>query len=70
MHGMRTVLTAERLWDGTRLLDLPVIEIEDGRIASIHSRAEGELPPVTSVLDFPGATLAPAFFNVHIHGAI
>ena len=23
MHGMRTVLTAERLWDGSRLLDSP-----------------------------------------------
>jgi N-acetylglucosamine-6-phosphate deacetylase len=70
---MRTVLTAERLWDGTRLLDSPVVEIEDGRIGSISSRSEGELPSLpleASVLDFPGATLAPAFFDVHIHGAM
>jgi N-acetylglucosamine-6-phosphate deacetylase len=67
---MRTVLTAERLWDGTRLLDSPCIEIEDGRIASISSRAEGELPLEAKVLDFPGATLAPAFFDIHIHGAM
>ena len=70
MHDMRTVLTAERLWDGTRLIDLPVVEIEDGRIASIHSRAEGELPFKASVVDFPGATLASAFFDIHIHGAM
>jgi len=70
MHGMRTVLTAERLWDGIRLVDLPVVEIEDGRIASISSRAEGELPLTTSLFDFPNATLAPAFFDVHIHGAM
>jgi N-acetylglucosamine-6-phosphate deacetylase len=67
---MRTVLTAERLWDGTRLLDLPMVEIEDGLIASISSRVTGELHGENRVLDFPGATLAPAFFDVHIHGAM
>ena len=66
---MRTVLTAERLWDGTRLLDLPVVEIEDGQIASISTRTAKELPGEAQVIDFPGATLAPAFFDVHIHGA-
>jgi N-acetylglucosamine-6-phosphate deacetylase len=65
---MQTVLTAERLWDGTRLLDSPVVLIEDGRIASISTRAEGKLPSKVRRLDFPEATLAPAFFDVHIHG--
>jgi N-acetylglucosamine-6-phosphate deacetylase len=67
---MRTVLTAERFWDGSRFLDRPVVEIEDGRIASIFSRTEGDLPFEARVLDFPGATLAPAFFDIHIHGAM
>jgi N-acetylglucosamine-6-phosphate deacetylase len=67
---MRTVLTAERLWDQTRLIDSPVVEIEDGRITSISSRLASGLPLKASVLDFPGATLAPAFFDVHIHGAM
>jgi N-acetylglucosamine-6-phosphate deacetylase len=68
---MRTVLTAERLYDGTGLLDHPVVVIEDGRIASIYPRSEGEesASAKTHVLDYPGATLAPAFFDVHIHGA-
>ena len=69
---MRTLLTAEKLVTGTSLLDHPVIAIEDGCIASIHSRTAGdELPaaPGIEVFDFPGATLAPAFFDVHIHGA-
>jgi len=66
---MRTVLTAERLWDGARLLDLPVVVVEDGLIASIRTRAAGDLPSEARVLDFPGATLAPAFFDVHLHGA-
>ena len=63
------VITAERLWDGTRLLDQPALMIEDGRLASIASRESAELPAGARVLDFPGATLAPAFFDVHIHGA-
>ena len=66
---MRTVLTAERLWDGMRLLDLPVVVAEDGRIASIFTRAERDLPGEARILDFPGAMLSPAFFDVHIHGA-
>jgi N-acetylglucosamine-6-phosphate deacetylase len=66
---MRIVLTAERLWDGARLLDLPVVVVEDGRIASIFTRAERDLPGEARLLDFPDATLSPAFFDVHIHGA-
>jgi len=68
---MRTVLTAEKLWNGTSLVDHPVVEIEDGRIASVYSRAMRELTTGArgEVLDFPGATLAPAFLDVHTHGA-
>jgi N-acetylglucosamine-6-phosphate deacetylase len=66
---MQTVLTAERLWDGAELLDSPVVGIEDGRIASISTRAANEIPNGTHRLDFSGAMLAPAFFDIHIHGA-
>jgi len=67
---MRKVLTADKLWDGTALLDRPVIAIEDGRIESIHSLGAGETPAThDEVTDFPGATLAPSFFDVHTHGA-
>jgi N-acetylglucosamine-6-phosphate deacetylase len=66
---MRTVLTAERLWDGARLLDHPMVEIEDGRIASVSSRAGKDAPSGARILDFPEATLAPTFFDAHIHGA-
>ena len=66
---MRTVFTAEKLWDGTRLLDHPMVIVEDGRIASIVTRVGNEAPSGTEVRDFPGATLSPAFFDVHIHGA-
>jgi N-acetylglucosamine-6-phosphate deacetylase len=66
---MRTVLTAKRLWDGTGLIDDPVVVIEDGRIDSIGARASSELSRAAQVLEFPGATLAPAFLDVHTHGA-
>jgi N-acetylglucosamine-6-phosphate deacetylase len=65
---MRTVLTAAKLWDGSGLVDLPVVVVEDGRISSVGSRTAGELPSPARVLDFPGATLSPSFFDVHIHG--
>lgn len=66
---MRTVLTAGKLWNGTSLLDRPMVVIEDGQIASIASRAAAEIPTNAHILDYPGATLAPAFFDIHIHGA-
>lgn len=69
MLSMRTVITAERLFDGTRFLSEPVVEIEDGRVVSVATRSERVLPGGARVLDFAGATLAPAFLDVHIHGA-
>ncbi|MGA8731970.1 MAG: N-acetylglucosamine-6-phosphate deacetylase [Terracidiphilus sp.] len=66
---MSTVITAKRLWDGGSLIDDPLVTIEDGRINSISTRTSSELPNDAHVLDFPSATLAPAFFDVHIHGA-
>lgn len=66
---MQTVVTAERLWDGTSLHQNPLILIEDGRIHSITSRDSSELPARARVLDYPGATIGPSFFDVHFHGA-
>ena len=66
---MQTVVTAERLWDGASLHQHPLILIEDSKIDSIASRETTQLPAGARVLDFPGATLGPAFFDVHIHGA-
>jgi N-acetylglucosamine-6-phosphate deacetylase len=69
VSDMRTVLTAERLWDGACLTRHPIIVIEDGRISSITARDSSEPPAIRHALDFRGATLAPAFFDVHFHGA-
>ena len=69
MGPMRTVVTAKKLWDKTRLIDYPVVIIEDGVIAGLADQASTQIPEDAQFLDFPDATLAPAFFDVHFHGA-
>jgi N-acetylglucosamine-6-phosphate deacetylase len=63
------VYTAAHLWDGTRLHNNSMIVVEDGRIAAMGERAASELPPGANIRNFPDGILAPAFFDVHIHGA-
>lgn len=67
---MRTVLTADKLWNGKQILDHPVVTLEDGRIESIASRDANALPAGVQHIDLGNATLAPAFFDVHFHGAM
>ncbi len=69
MPLMRTVYTGKQLWDGTRLHGESMIVVEDGRIAAIESRDGTEVPSGAAEHAFAAATLAPAFFDVHIHGA-
>ncbi len=66
---MQTILTAAALFDGARLISEPLIAIDEGRVTLISTRAETSVPAGARVMDFPGATLAPAFLDVHIHGA-
>jgi N-acetylglucosamine-6-phosphate deacetylase len=67
--GRHLVVTAAQLWDGSRLISNPVVEIADGHIVALGSQAECAIPTEAQRLDFPNAILAPAFFDVHIHGA-
>jgi len=62
------VITAKALWTGTSLVENPVLRMEDEKIVSLESRGETGAA-VRGALDFPGATLAPSFFDVHIHGS-
>ncbi|KAA6461764.1 N-acetylglucosamine-6-phosphate deacetylase [Acidobacteria bacterium AB60] len=63
------IYTAERLWEGQRVIADPVVFVEDGRITRIGSRADTELPREAKVHDFPGAILAPSFLDIHFHGS-
>ncbi|HEY0795198.1 MAG TPA: N-acetylglucosamine-6-phosphate deacetylase [Acidisarcina sp.] len=70
---MRTVLIADQISNGCAAMPhepvaAPVIAIEDGVISEVSARAEFTMRPGDEVLDFPGCTLLPAFFDVHIHG--
>ncbi len=66
---MQTVYTAESLWDGARLIADPIVVVEDGQVAAIGSRSAISMPTNARVVDFTGALIGPAFFDVHIHGA-
>ncbi len=64
---MKTVVTASLLLTPLKLIEQPMLVIEDGRIARLTSRAASEIP-AGAVRDFPGAVLAPGFIDIHIHG--
>lgn len=66
---MQTVFAAGRLWDGQRLIDNPLVVVEDGRIASIESRDSAAAPAASAIRDFGNTLLGPSFFDVHIHGS-
>jgi N-acetylglucosamine-6-phosphate deacetylase len=66
---MTTIVTADALFDGSGLVQDPVVAVDGGEIASISTRAAASVPVGARVMEFPGATLAPAFFDIHIHGA-
>lgn len=64
------VLTAATLLTPTTEIDRPQVTLENGRIASIESRGALDAPPDAGRLDFPGAVLVPALFDIHTHGAL
>lgn len=66
---MPTIITAARLIAPEGIIDEPIVTIEDGVITSVDSRGSAELP-AGEHRDFPRCTLAPAFFDVHMHGGM
>ena len=64
------LVSAARLWNGQRSRQNAAVRIEDDLIAEISSAPTGmRQANQRDALDFPSATLVPAFFDVHIHGA-
>ncbi len=60
MAPMRAIFTADRLWDGSQLIELPIVIAEDGLVVSIASGKEAAVPK-GQLHAFPGLTLGPAF---------
>lgn len=67
---MITVLTAAKLLTPLTDIEQPQVTMEDGCITAIASRGALEVPANAEHLDFPGGVLAPAYFDVHTHGAM
>jgi N-acetylglucosamine-6-phosphate deacetylase len=65
---VRTVLTATRLFTPDRVIERPVVVIEDGVFADVFSHSHAELPAGRHV-ELPDSILIPALFDVHIHGS-
>lgn len=64
---MRTVITAERLCTPEETIEKPVLVVEDGRVAQVSSRQSSEMSG-GRLLELQNLVLAPAFFDIHIHG--
>lgn len=65
---MRTIVTAAQLFTAQGETAKPFVVVEDGSIVEIGQMQASSLPS-GEVLDFPGAAILPAFFDVHIHGS-
>ena len=65
---MSTLVTAAHLLTEDGLVTDPALLIEDGALISITAGATHPLPAATAHHNYPGATLAPAFLDVHTHG--
>ena len=55
------VITADTLFDGSKRLPHPAVVVEDGRIASVYSREEAELPRDAEIGTFPARPFRPRF---------
>ena len=65
---MRSLLTASALVLPESVVNDAWLLIEDGTVHSFGTRGDG-LPQHAEQHDLPGALLAPALFDIHVHGA-
>jgi N-acetylglucosamine-6-phosphate deacetylase len=65
--SMSKILTAARLITADQQIEKPILLLDGPSIRSIGSRDDRDLPPGEHI-DYPGATLTAAYFDVHIHG--
>ncbi len=61
-------LTAEKLLAPASVIERPLMLVEGGKILEIGTRTSRTIPQGLDALDFPGATIAPGFIDLHIHG--
>ena len=65
---MKTYLEASQMCTSSGVVKHPRVVIEDGMFAQVGSREDFEFPAGSTVSNFDGATLAPGYIDIHIHG--
>jgi N-acetylglucosamine-6-phosphate deacetylase len=63
-------LSAAALLTPRERIEQPLLLLDNGKIAEATSRAAREVPKGCRSFDFPGAVLAPAYLDIHIHGGM
>ncbi len=63
-------LTAAGLLTPRVRIEEPLLLMDGETISAVTSRAARELPAGCCSFDFPGAVLAPAYLDIHIHGGV
>ena len=66
---MRTFITAGTLFTPLQAVENGAVLVEDGKIISCGPLEPIGIPADAQRFDFPDATLAPGFIDIHIHGA-
>ena len=63
-------LTAAALLTPRERIENPMLLLDGATIAEVSARGARELPRGCRTLEFPGAVLAPAYLDIHIHGGM
>jgi N-acetylglucosamine-6-phosphate deacetylase len=62
-------ITAATLFTPLERIEKPILFLEDGKISESSSRDRREIPANCRIVDYGNAILAPAFIDIHVHGA-
>jgi N-acetylglucosamine-6-phosphate deacetylase len=65
---MISSIAARRLISANKVVDYPLLTLEDGRISSIEALTQSDHERVEATHRFPGATLVPSYIDIHVHG--
>ena len=65
---MVSTIAARRLLTEGRVVEYPLVSLDDGRIRQIEGLSAAEHKRVDATYRFPDATLVPSYVDIHIHG--
>jgi N-acetylglucosamine-6-phosphate deacetylase len=65
---MTSRIAARRLISANKVVDYPLLSLEDGRISSIEALTRSDHEQVEATHRFPDATLVPSYIDIHVHG--